>query len=1242
MRKTFPILLFLLIGFVADLTAQVLFNNGAQIQATGGAYIYVNGSVRNAAAGQMNIDETAGTPAEMFVSQNITNDATLLGDGRIRLLGNWYNNSIFTSGTGTVLFEGGNQLLGGSVASAFYNLTLDGSGLKTQAINQSATGVLDLKHLELQTETYAFFMQNSNPNAIIRTTGFVSSLNGGYLSRNTNTAVAYLFPVGSSLGVTRYRPVEITPTTNAANTYTARLANVNATTEGYSVNAIDPDICQVNPLFYHQIDRTAGATAAKLDIFFDAAADGNWEGLSKWMNPGNIWDIVAGSTVNAGVPFSVASKTAWNDFSTRPYILHRSNVAPSFNPLGPYCVGETPAALPATSLNGIPGTWNPAVISTSAPGTTTYTFTPSAGACAYVYTMNITVNATPPLNLGSDQNVCVNNVPVTLDAGAGMTTYLWSTGVNTQTIQVSVSGNYSVTVTNANGCSASDSKLVTVNPLPNVSINALAPQYCANAGLVPLSGTPAGGSFSGPGVSGGNFNPALAGAGVHTISYTYTDLNGCSNSATAQTEVTTVPELSVDAVVMPGCNGSANGSISLDVNGGTPNFVFTWNPVTGTNGPTATNLIAGTYNITVEDAYGCSDDIQVVLTEPSGMNLTVTINNHVNCFGESNGSAVASVTGGSLPYSYTWNYDNSHQAFNNNLPAGTWSVTVFDANGCQVFEQFTITEPNALSLQFSNVQNVSCAGMADGAAIAIVTGGTGPYSYDWDDPGNSTQATASNLPAGMYHVTVTDAHGCTITNQILITEPVALQVAATSQPVQCGITLGSASAQVIGGTMPYSYSWTGGSTSQQALGLISGTYTVLVSDANSCTASAVVYVGMQGTGVVHITETQPILCNGESNAVLTAEMINGISPVSYLWSNSATGATVQNLSAGIYSVTATDSWGCSGSQSQMISQPTAIFAASSATPVSCYGGNNGSASVNVSGGTAPYTYFWSNGSSSQSLADVVAGNYVLTITDSHNCTLVSNVVVNQPDAPVTLNMVVTHISCFGEHDGAVNLNVTGGTPPYSYEWLMGTFTTNEEDITNLYEGMYNLTVTDANACVTSTIAVVSQPAALSATWVSGSPSCIGNHDGYIEVAAVGGTEPYQFAWSGGVSPVFIISGLVEGEYMVTVVDARACTTEIGPIVLTDRPEDCIRIPNAFTPNGDGINDTWIIENVELYPDSYVQVFNRWGQALYEAKGSEEPWDGTYNGKPVPTAPYIYIFNFLNGEEPRTGIVTVVR
>ncbi|HQL69672.1 MAG TPA: hypothetical protein PLA77_02500, partial [Bacteroidales bacterium] len=671
MRKTFPILLFLLIGFVADLTAQVLFNNGAQIQATGGAYIYVNGSVRNAAAGQMNIDETAGTPAEMFVSQNITNDATLLGDGRIRLLGNWYNNSIFTSGTGTVLFEGGNQLLGGSVASAFYNLTLDGSGLKTQAINQSATGVLDLKHLELQTETYAFFMQNSNPNAIIRTTGFVSSLNGGYLSRNTNTAVAYLFPVGSSLGVTRYRPVEITPTTNAANTYTARLANVNATTEGYSVNAIDPDICQVNPLFYHQIDRTAGATAAKLDIFFDAAADGNWEGLSKWMNPGNIWDIVAGSTVNAGVPFSVASKTAWNDFSTRPYILHRSNVAPSFNPLGPYCVGETPAALPATSLNGIPGTWNPAVISTSAPGTTTYTFTPSAGACAYVYTMNITVNATPPLNLGSDQNVCVNNVPVTLDAGAGMTTYLWSTGVNTQTIQVSVSGNYSVTVTNANGCSASDSKLVTVNPLPNVSINALAPQYCANAGLVPLSGTPAGGSFSGPGVSGGNFNPALAGAGVHTISYTYTDLNGCSNSATAQTEVTTVPELSVDAVVMPGCNGSANGSISLDVNGGTPNFVFTWNPVTGTNGPTATNLIAGTYNITVEDAYGCSDDIQVVLTEPSGMNLTVTINNHVNCFGESNGSAVASVTGGSLPYSYTWNYDNSHQAFNNNLPAGT-------------------------------------------------------------------------------------------------------------------------------------------------------------------------------------------------------------------------------------------------------------------------------------------------------------------------------------------------------------------------------------------------------------------------------------------------------------------------------------------------------------------------------------------------------------------------------------------
>jgi len=1221
---------------------QVLVNNGGSINALQGSYIYVNGSVENAASGQMNIDEMAGIPAEMYITGNITNNAILSANGHIRLLGNWYNNSVFSSATGTVFFEGANQILGGSVSSEFYNLTLDGSGLKTQTIDQYANGVLDLKHLELQTETHAFYMQNTNPNSIIRTSGFVSSLNGGYLSRNTLSATSYLFPVGSSVGMLRYRPVALTPLGAQATTYTVRLANVNATSEGQSTTSLDTDICEVNPLFYHQIDRTSGTMAADFDIFYDETADGLWHGISKWELPGDYWNSIAASFVSSGVPLSTATANGWNDFSTRPYILHRVNVAPVFDNYGPYCVGEVPPALPGTSINGIAGTWNPAAINTSSAGTTEYTFTPSMGACGFVYTMDVTVNPLPVIELGSDVNVCENNVPVTLDAGAGMSSYLWSTGAFTQTIQVSTTDTYSVTVSNSFGCTADDAVSLTVHALPVVGISGLASQYCANAGVEVLTGNPAGGTFSGPGISGNSFNPAVAGVGNHTIEYVYTDVFGCSNSTTQVTEVTSLPQLSTASVISPGCNGSSDGSISLSVSGGTPGYNYIWDPSTGTNGPTATNLTAGTYHITVEDSYGCSNNILVVLTEPAGMNVAISINNQVSCNGNNDGSVATTVTGGTSPYSYTWNYDNSHQSYHNGLPAGTWTVLVEDANGCTESAQVTITQPDILDVQFINVQHVSCFGMADGAAIAQPVGGTGPYTYLWSNPGMTTQPTLSNVPMGTYHVTITDANGCSVTDFIHITQPDPLEVTTTSQPVVCGINLGSVSATVSGGSLPYSYQWTGGQSGPQVPGLLAGTYGVTVTDGNGCTATSVVYVSMQGNGVVHITETQPITCHGEANAILTAEMINGVSPISYQWSNSATGATIQNLAAGVYSVTVNDAWGCSGMQSYMVTEPSEIILVTTTTPVSCYGGNNGTATVQASGGHSPYTYFWSNGGNAAGISNLVAGSYVVTVTDAYQCSKVGNVVVIQPESPVSLNMTVSHISCYGMHDGSVSLNVTGGTSPYSYNWELGSYSTTEANISNLYEGIYNLTVTDANNCELDTIAIVSQPAPLTATYVGEGPSCIGNTDGSIHVIASGGTSPYSYAWSQGISPIEYIDGLVEGEYMITVVDDRGCETEIGPVVLWDYPEECLRIPNAFTPNGDGINDTWIIDNIWMYPAAYIQVYNRWGQALYEAKGSEEPWDGTYNGKPVPAGPYIYIVNLLNGEPAKTGIVTVVR
>jgi hypothetical protein len=358
--------------------SQTLTNNGAFIRSQPGSFIRVNGSVQNDNTGLITVngDGTAAS-AQVYVTEDITNNATITANGYIKLLRHWYNNNTFNYGLSTVFMEGGNQFLGGTIATTFNNLTLDGSGVKTQQINESAVGILDLKNLELNTDIYGFFMLNTSTSAIIRTTGsltggFVSSANGGFLSRATNATNSYLFPVGSTAnnsantsgsGTTRYRPVDVTPSTTSATTYTVRMANVDATTETFDRTLIAPTICATNPLFYHQINRSAGTADATVTVNFIAASDGNWQGLARWnITTPNLWQEITGSSVTSGTPFSQATKTSWNNFSATPYILY--NVKPTVTVT---CADICPGSSTAVTANPTPS------------GTYTYTWTVPGG-----------------------------------------------------------------------------------------------------------------------------------------------------------------------------------------------------------------------------------------------------------------------------------------------------------------------------------------------------------------------------------------------------------------------------------------------------------------------------------------------------------------------------------------------------------------------------------------------------------------------------------------------------------------------------------------------------------------------------------------------------------------------------------------------------------------------------------------------------------------------------------------------
>ena len=409
----------LLISFVVTLLispvfSQVLTNNGAFIKAETGAFIRVNGSVQNDNSGLITVNgDGSATSAQVYVTEDITNNATITADGYIKLLRHWYNNNTFNYGLSTVFLEGGNQFLGGTVATIFNNLTLDGTGVKTQQINKSAVGILDLKNLELNTDIYGFFMLNPSITAIIRTSGsltggFVSSANGGYLSRVTNSSNSYLFPVGSTAnnsantpgsGTTRYRPVDLTPTSTNSTTYTVRMANIDATTETFDRTLIAPTICATNPLFYHQINRSVGTADATVTVNFIESSDGNWQGLARWnIATPNLWEEISGSTATAGTPFSQVTKTSWNNFSATPYILY--NLKPTVTvTCADICSGSTTAVTASPTPSGtFTYSWTVPVAFSPNPGNTSTFNSGIGGTYSVVVTDPITNCTSDPMD----------------------------------------------------------------------------------------------------------------------------------------------------------------------------------------------------------------------------------------------------------------------------------------------------------------------------------------------------------------------------------------------------------------------------------------------------------------------------------------------------------------------------------------------------------------------------------------------------------------------------------------------------------------------------------------------------------------------------------------------------------------------------------------------------------------------------------------------------------------------------
>ncbi len=977
----------------------------------------------------------------------------------------------------------------------------------------------------------------------------------------------------------------------------------------------------------------------------------SWSGPASWtantQNPSR-----SNATVSMAGNYAVTVSNSFGCTATASTnVVIQTRPDASVAVAGPFCITDAPVNLNAATpggtwsgpgVNASTGLFSPAL---AGAGNHNISYTVSNGVCTSSSSLVVHVDAGVNASITPAGPFCVNSSPVNLSAVSGGG--VWSgTGITNATNgtfspNAAGQGSHIITYSIANGqCSDSDTEPIVVNPLPVVSISGLLAGYCDDASPVSIGVSPVGGVLSGPGVSGYTFNPAVAGIGVHTMEYSYTDGNMCSNSTSQQVEVFAIPVVQISGLSNQYCFGAD----AVTVTGTPAGGVFSGPGISANQfDPSVAGLGTHSIQYAYNDGNGCAatTTVQTIVTG----NPVASVHSFANptCYGYNNGNLTLAVSGGTSPYSYIWsNPPGASGPSTTGMGAGNYSITVSDAYGCSSTVAANLTEPQEVTILLTVNQHVSCYGYNNGMATAIASGGNGGFSYVWSDSPPTQQAVNSHLAAGNWQVTAIDIAGCQAVASIEIVQPEVLSLVVNSEPLICGQSQGSVSTTVSGGTPPYQYLWSNGSPMPSVQPIAPGSYSITLTDANSCSIIDTVLVGMSGVSTVTLSQLSPILCHGDANAVISGSMDGGMSPFSYQWSTGATQSTLVNMPAGTYGLTVNDAWGCSGTQSITVTQPEPLILSLIGQHVSCYGYSDGRIQAQVEGGTGNYSYSWSSGATTANLQNLQAGSYFVVVSDANSCQVTGSQLINQPAMPLHTVISANDVSCYGSRDGSVNLNITGGTSPYTYRWFVNGFESSLQHISGLYGGIYYLTVTDANNCESDTTVVIGEPLAIQVDYESQGPSCIGYNDGYIELIVSGGTEPYVYQWSRGETIIEYFAGLIEGDYSFTITDVRGCELSLPVISLVDNPVDCIRIPNAFTPNGDGVNDSFIVENLSMFPGAVTQIYNRWGQMLYEAKGADVPWDGTYNGKLVPTGSYLYVVNLFNGELPYVGVVTLLK
>ena len=944
----------------------------------------------------------------------------------------------------------------------------------------------------------------------------------------------------------------------------------------------------------------------------------------------------------------------------------------------------------------------------------------------------LTVNEAPVFTIQpTPSEVCLNGTATTLEVaytnGTGTPTYQWySNTVDDRTNGIAITGAttstydpptntvgttyyYAVISFTSGGCSeiVSQTASVKVNQIPLID-NAKITIYSEatfdfDPSIINSNTVPVGTQYT---WSAPSFNPAgsilgaseattaqstisqtLENTGTSPIIVTYVitpaTISCAGNPFTL--EVTVNPNISSNTIVTNlSCFESNDGNITTNIEGGIPfstgtPYLTSW---LGPNGFSSTdasisNIEAGVYTLRIEDSTGFFITEEWIITQPELLTITREFVKNISCFQGNDGTIEVSVSGGTAAYSYNWATTNGSGIISgvknqNSLTAGTYILEVIDKNNCITRETFILTEPEGLDITIAAKQDVLCFGEATGSVSINVSGGTKievspgvfDYNYTWTGPSGYTNTTRniSDLIAGTYLVAVTDELGCTTNAEVIINESSEVKINFSKTDVSCyGAADGALELNVEGGLAPYQISWSNFANGFSQNNLEAGTYVATITDSNNCVEQIAIEINQP---IFFIDpEVQLISCNGANDGSIRLNLTGGVAPISLIWDDDASaGVQRNNLAAGTYKVTIIDSDPnqCPIERSFTFTDPPAMAVTSSVSDaIDCTIENSGSIDLTVTGGTEPYIFDWSNGATTEDLQNISKGDYNVTITDANGCSVARGFSIFRQD-PINIEFIESFVTNCETKTifKQIEATVSGGFLPYTLSWSSGTVTgINNEIMTTDLNGSYVLTVTDDKGCSQTKSVLINDIPTIGDLDFRYSAFALSNYDllsidDPIQFENLSTGDIDEITWNfGDGSPIVKEENPIHtyeavGNYTITltITYKSGCTYTMQRDISITIGYQLIH-PTAFTPNGDGFNET-IRPKFIGFTEVEMNIYDSWGTKVYFEKGTTiNGWDGTLKNKPAENGNYIMVVigtTFYNKIIKKTTPLTLLK